>query len=112
RVVTYNLALVLFVLAGMGGTAAAALFSALTLGTAEVSSFGSLSRVALSLLAFVVLVSFPVLLVTAVRASAKHRRTDLPMPTTAAPSPGSGAGADEAQRPQRRRRPVRPPRSR
>src|SRR5699024_8834408 len=73
-------------LAGMGGTGAAALFSALTLGTAEVSDLGSLSRVALSLLAFVVLVSFPVLLVTAVRASAKHRRPDLPMPTAAPPA--------------------------
>src|SRR5699024_2220710 len=54
----------------------------------EVSAIGSLSRVVISLLAFGVLVSFPVLLVTAVRASAKHRRTDLPMPTTA-PAPGA-----------------------
>src|SRR5699024_385955 len=88
RVVTYNLALVLLVLADMGGTAAEALFSALTLGTTEVSAIGSLSRVVISLLAFGVLVSFPVLLVTAVRASAKHRRTALPMPT-AAPATGS-----------------------
>ena len=93
RVVTYNLALALFVLAGMGGTGAAALFSALTLGTTEASDLGSLSRVALSLLAFLVLVSFPVLLVTAVRASAKHRRTDLPMPTAAPPAAGSSPGA-------------------
>src|SRR5699024_7943215 len=91
RVVTYNLALALFVLAGMGGTGAAALFSALTLGTTEASDLGSLSRVALSLLAFLVLVSFPVLLVTAVRASAKHRRTDLPMPTAAPPAAAAGS---------------------
>ncbi|MDN5820975.1 MAG: multicopper oxidase domain-containing protein, partial [Brachybacterium sp.] len=93
RVVTYNLVLTLFVLAGIGGTGAAALFSALTVGTAEVASFGSLSRVALSALAFAVLVSFPVLLVTAIRASVKHRRTDPPIPSAPpAPSTGSGAG--------------------
>src|SRR5699024_10451763 len=95
RVVAYNLALALFVLAGMGGTGAAALFSALTLGTTYASVLGSLSRVALSLLAFLVLVSFPVVLVTAVRASAQHRRTDPPRPTAAPPaaagsSPGAG----------------------
>src|SRR5699024_3929795 len=95
RVVTYNLALALFVLAGMGGTGAAALFSALTLGTTEASDLGSLSRVALSLLAFLVLVSFPVLVRTLVRARPRHRRPDLPMPTAAPPaaagsSPGAG----------------------
>ncbi|WP_394215592.1 multicopper oxidase domain-containing protein [Brachybacterium vulturis] len=88
RVVTYNLALALLVLAGFTGTGASALFAALSLGTADVASFGSLSRVALSVLAFLVLLSFPVLLVIAIRASIRHRRTDLPMPS----GPGTGSG--------------------
>ena len=92
RVVAYNLVLALFVLAGMGTSGGDALFAALTLGTAEVSAFGSLSRVLLSLLAFAVLVSFPVLMVVAVRASVKNRRTDLPMPATTSQS-GSAASA-------------------
>ena len=92
RVVAYNLVLALFVLAGMGTSGGDALFAALTLGTAEVSAFGSLSRVLLSLLAFAVLVSFPVLMVVAIRASVKNRRTDLPMPATTSQS-GSVASA-------------------
>nr|WP_218916596.1 multicopper oxidase domain-containing protein [Brachybacterium faecium] len=92
RVVAYNLVLALFVLAGMGTSGGDALFAALTLGTAEVSAFGSLSRVLLSLLAFAVLVSFPVLMVVAIRASVKNRRTDLPMPATTSQS-GSAASA-------------------
>ncbi|ATG52680.1 copper oxidase [Brachybacterium vulturis] len=88
RVVTYNLALALLVLAGFAGTGASALFSALSLGTTDIASFGSLSRVALSVLAFLVLLSFPVLLVIAIRASIRHRRTDLPMPS----GPGAGPG--------------------
>ena len=97
RVVILNLVLALFVLAEIGGAGAAALFSALTLGTAEVASFGSLSRVVLSALAFAVLLSFPVLLVTAIRASVKHRRTDLPMPSTASGSRGEGPAQDRPQ---------------
>ena len=92
RVVAYNLVLALFVLAGMGTSGGDALFAALTLGTAEASAFGSLSRVLLSLLAFAVLVSFPVLMVVAIRASVKNRRTDLPMPATTSQS-GSVASA-------------------
>ena len=92
RVVAYNLVLALFVLAGMGTSGGDALFAALTLGTAEASAFGSLSRVLLSLLAFAVLVSFPVLMVVAIRASVKNRRTDLPMPATTSQS-GSAASA-------------------
>ena len=91
RVVAYNLVLALFVLAGMGTSGGDALFAALTLGTAEVSAFGSLSRVLLSLLAFAVLVSFPVLMVVAVRASVKNRRTDLPMPASLPTRPAQAA---------------------
>lgn len=101
RVVTYNLALALLVLARIGGTGAAALVAALSLGTADLASFGSISRVALSALAFLVLVAFPVLLVLAIRASIAHRRTDLPMPTgpsgtgtSLSVGPPAGAGAD------------------
>src|SRR5699024_3553504 len=83
--------LALFVLAGMGTSGGDALFAALTLGTAEVSAFGSLSRVLLSLLAFAVLVSFPVLMVVAVRASVKNRRTDLPMPASLPTRPAQAA---------------------
>ncbi|MGO1598763.1 MAG: multicopper oxidase domain-containing protein [Brachybacterium sp.] len=98
RVAILNLVLALFVLAESGGAGAAALFSALTFGTADLASFGSLSRVALSVLAFAVLASFPVLLVTAIRASVKHRRTDLPMPS-GPPAPdaaGSGTATSRA----------------
>src|SRR5699024_4534689 len=100
RVVTYNLALVLFVLAGMGGTAAAALFSALTLGTAEVSSFGSLSVVALA--------RWPALGGVAWSRGRERRRGTAtvgpappapPGPQPAAPAAGAGGGR-RAGRPQ------------
>ena len=104
RVVTYNLALALWVLAEIGSGTSAALFSALTLGTADVTAFGSLSRVVLSLLAFAALACFPVLMGLAVRASIRLRGVELPMPArraatdpagppqggSAAPSPGPG----------------------
>ena len=80
RTVTYNLALALFVLSGIGTASSGALFAALTLGTAEVADFGSLSRVLLSLLAFAVLGSFPVLMGLAIRASIRHRGVELPKP--------------------------------
>lgn len=96
RVVTYNLALALFVLAGIEGAAGSALFSALSFGTADAASFGSLSRVALSALAFLVLLVFPVLLVLGIRASIRHRRTDLPMPTGPAAPAGSTDAAGSA----------------
>ncbi|AXK44476.1 multicopper oxidase domain-containing protein [Brachybacterium saurashtrense] len=91
RVVGYNLALALFVLAGVGTTWADAVFSALTLGTAEVAGFGSLSRVLVSLLAVAVLVSFVVLMVLGVRAGIRHRGVALPAPSG---TPGPGTPAD------------------
>ncbi len=94
RVVAYNLAVALFALSAIDSALAGALFAGLTLGTAEVASFGSLSRVVLSLLAVAVLVTFVVLMVLAVRAGRRHRSvTDLGMPspagTGAAPAPTS-----------------------
>ena len=85
RVVAYNLVVALFVLAERGTAGSGALFSALTLGTAEVAGFGSLSRVVLSLLGFAVLVSFVVLLVLAVRTSSRLRGTAVPLPTPSRP---------------------------
>ncbi|MGO1286017.1 MAG: multicopper oxidase domain-containing protein, partial [Brachybacterium sp.] len=73
RTVTFNLALALFVLSGIGSATSGALFAGLTLGTADVADFGSLARVLLSLLAFAVLGSFPVLMGLAIRASIRHR---------------------------------------
>jgi nitrite reductase (NO-forming) len=95
RVVAYNLVVALFVLADVGGAAADALFSALTLGTAETASFGSLSRVLLSLLGFTVLLSFVVQLVRGVRASLRARGAELPIPAlrTAPGSPSADAAA-------------------
>jgi nitrite reductase (NO-forming) len=92
RVVAYNLVVALYVLAEAGGEGAAALFSALTLGTADAADFGSVSRVLVSLLGFAVLVSFVVLLVLAVRVSVRLRGEALPTPAvpgTAAPSPSA-----------------------
>ena len=93
RVVAYNLAVALFVLGEAGGSGAAALFSALTLGTADAADFGSMTRVLVSLLAFAVLVSFVVLLVLAVRVSIRLRGEALPTPTVPPSRPATGDGA-------------------
>ncbi|MEE1618976.1 multicopper oxidase domain-containing protein [Brachybacterium sp. J153] len=90
RVVAYNLVVALFVLAEAGTAGSGALFSALTLGTAEVSGFGSLSRVILSLLGLAVLLAFVVLMVLAVRENRRHRGAvpvSLEPPTSQPPAP-------------------------
>ena len=85
RAVAYNLAVALFVLSTIDSALAGALFAGLTLGTAEVASFGSLSRVVLSLLAFAVLGSFVVLMLLAVRAS-RHNRYGMDVGTPTPPA--------------------------
>lgn len=100
RVVTYNLVLALWVLAEIGSGTSAALFAALTLGTADVSAFGSLSRVALSLLAFAALLCFPVLMGLAIRASIRLRGVELPMPgLRPAPDPAASPRGEEGAAP-------------
>lgn len=91
RVVGVNLALALLVLASAEAGWADAVFSALTLGTGDVADFGSLSRVLVSLLAFIALVSFVVLMILGVRASIRNRSVALPTPTGV---PGPGTSAD------------------
>ena len=93
RVVAYNLVVALFVAAEAGGAVAEALFSALTLGTADAAHFGSLSRVLVSLLGFAVLVSFVVLLLLAVRVSIRLRGEPLPTPAAAPTGAGAADGA-------------------
>ena len=99
RVVAYNLVVALFVLAERGTAGSGALFSALTLGTAEVAGFGSLSRVLLSLLGFAVLVSFVVLLVLAVRTSSRLRGTAVPLPTPSRPEAAASASPARSELP-------------
>lgn len=99
RVVAYNLVVALFVLAERGTAGSGALFSALTLGTAEIAGFGSLSRVLLSLLGFAVLVSFVVLLVLAVRTSSRLRGTAVPLPTPGRPEPAASASPVRSELP-------------
>ncbi|WP_341856977.1 multicopper oxidase domain-containing protein [Brachybacterium sp. GPGPB12] len=97
RVVAYNLVVALFVLAERATAGSGALFSALTLGTADAQDVGSLSRVVLSLLGFAVLVSFVVLLVLAVRTSSRLRGAAVPAPTPSrpeAPAPVSPARSE------------------
>lgn len=97
RVVAYNLVVALFVLAERATAGSGALFSALTLGTADAQDVGSLSRVVLSLLGFAVLVSFVVLLVLAVRTSSRLRGAAVPLPTPSrpeAPAPVSPARSE------------------
>ena len=89
RTVTFNLALALFVLSGIGSATSGALFAGLTLGTADVADFGSLARVLLSLLAFAVLGSFPVLMGLAIRASIRHRGMVPPVPAQTAATPAT-----------------------
>lgn len=97
RIVTYNLAVALFVLSGIGTAASGAVFAALTLGTADVADFGSLSRVVLSLLGFAVLFTFLVLMVMAIRASVRNRGVGLPMPVRAPDTaPGAATGTASA----------------
>jgi nitrite reductase (NO-forming) len=98
RVLVLNLVLALFVLADAGTTAGDALFSALTLGTADTTRFGSLSRVLTSLLAFLVLASFLVFMLRGVRASLRERRGAGPTATTTT-GPASGAGSGSAAGP-------------
>ena len=95
RVVAYNLVVALFVLAGIGSPLADAVFAGLTLGTADVGSFGSIARVLASLLAFLVLVSFLVLMFLAIRASRRERLApgELPPPPAPRPSNASASGA-------------------
>ena len=92
RVVAYNLVVALVVLAGVGTAAGDALFAGLTLGTGDTASFGSLSRVLVALLGFVVLVSFLVLTALGVRASVRARSEDsaLGMPPIGRPAPDAG----------------------
>ncbi|MFE7604418.1 multicopper oxidase domain-containing protein [Brachybacterium paraconglomeratum] len=99
RVVAYNLVVALFVLTERGTAGSGALFSALTLGTADAQDVGSLSRVVLSLLGFAVLVSFVVLLVLAVRTSSRLRGTVVPLPTPGRPEPAASASPARSELP-------------
>lgn len=97
RTVTYNLVVALFVLTGIGTASSGAVFAALTVGTADVADFGSLSRVVLSLLGFAALVTFLVLMGLAIRASVRNRGVGLPMPVQARDvAPGAVAVAGPA----------------
>lgn len=114
RVVTYNLALAVFVLTTLGGTGADALLATLLLGTVEPAAIGSITRVAVTLLAFVVLLCFPVLMGRAVRANIRERRAaaqarkasdegsgtaePLPAPTSRPQSPAAEASPSAVDR--------------
>ncbi|MBB5832180.1 multicopper oxidase domain-containing protein [Brachybacterium aquaticum] len=74
RVVAYNLALAVLVLADLPGESAGALLSALTLGTLDPADAGSLTRVLVSLVAFAALLGFVVTMMLAVRSSVRLRR--------------------------------------
>ncbi|WP_347271974.1 multicopper oxidase domain-containing protein [Brachybacterium equifaecis] len=95
RVVALNLALALFVLMDLGGAIAPALFSALSLGTADAASAGSLTRVLLSSFGFAVLLAFVVLLLRAVRASVRERRAAMAASGASASTPVGGPEAPE-----------------
>ena len=99
RVVAYNLVVALVVLAGADGTVADGVFSMLTLGTAQIADVGSWTRILLSLLGFVVLVSFLVLMMLAVRASVRLRRESLPTPGIGAPSASTPPASPAAPAP-------------
>lgn len=99
RVVAYNLVVALFVLAEIGVPVADAFFSALTFGTTDAASFGSIARVLASSLAFVALASFLVLMGLAVRASRRERVPPGQLPPPPSPKPATAAaGGVQASR--------------
>lgn len=91
RVVVLNLTLALFSLASVDATLGAGLFGFVTFGTLAPAQFGSVSRVMASLVAFLVLVSFVVLLMKMIKVNVRERkafqqRVSLGMPTAGAPA--------------------------
>ena len=97
RVVAYNLVVALFVLVEIGSPVADAFFSALTLGTTDAASFGSIARVLASSLAFVALVSFLVLMGLAIRANRRERIPPGQLPPPPSPKPATAeAGGTQA----------------
>lgn len=74
RVVAWNLVVALVTFGAMGTTLGDALFAAITLGTADASGFGSISRVVVAALGFAVMLAYVVLLVRAVVAGVRARR--------------------------------------
>lgn len=91
RVVALNLALGMFAFASVSGTVGEALFGALTFGTFAPSQFGSVTRVLVSAVAFIVLASFIVLMLRMVKVNLrerlefKERSAQLGMPRIGAP---------------------------
>lgn len=96
RVIVYNLALALLVLAETSSAMGGALLAALTVGTAEIAAFGSLTRVLVSSLAFAVLLSFVVLMLRGVRANLRERRREAPAPAESRPDDQRGDAGSAA----------------
>ena len=94
RVLTYNLVVALFVTAQWETSSGDALFAGLTLGTTDAAGFGSIARVLVSTLGFLVLLSFVVLMLLAIRDSRRARQA--PVPPTSTPAPSFPAGAAPA----------------
>ena len=94
RVLTYNLVVTLFVTAQWETPGGDALFAGLTLGTTDAAGFGSIARVLVSTLGFLVLLSVVVLMVLAIRDSRRTRQA--PVPPASTPAPSSPAGAAPA----------------
>ncbi|WP_250258804.1 multicopper oxidase domain-containing protein [Dermabacter sp. Marseille-Q3180] len=92
RVVALNLALGMFAFASITGTIGDALFGALTFGTFAPSQFGSVTRVLVSAVAFVVLAFFIVLMLRMVKVNLRERlefterSAQLGMPVIGAPA--------------------------
>ncbi|QEU12483.1 multicopper oxidase domain-containing protein [Dermabacter vaginalis] len=92
RVVALNLALGMFAFASITGMVGEALFGALTFGTFAPSQFGSVTRVLVSAVAFLVLASFIVLMLRMVKVNLrerlefKERSAQLGMPGIGAPA--------------------------
>lgn len=92
RVVALNLALGMFAFASVTGTVGEAFFGALTFGTFAPSQFGSVTRVLVSAVAFIVLASFIVLMLRMVKVNLrerlefKERSAQLGMPGVGAPT--------------------------
>lgn len=96
RVVALNLALGLFAFASITGTVGEALFGALTFGTFAPSQFGSVTRVLVSAVAFLVLASFIVLMLRMVKVNLRER-LEFTERSAQLGMPGIGAPANPQQ---------------